>query len=69
MKTALIKAFTLFQLLQNFSNSFLNPFSMAEGSRLLHPIHGRGVFQRPNIISNLKGSMAAWWPPEAACGT
>ena len=27
------------------------------GSRLLHPIHGRGVFQRSNIISNLIGSM------------
>jgi Tol biopolymer transport system component len=26
-------------------------------SRLLHPIHGRGVFQRSNIISNLIGSM------------
>jgi hypothetical protein len=26
-------------------------------SRLLHPIHGRGVFQRSNIISNLTGSM------------
>jgi len=23
------------------------------GSRLLHPIHGRGAFQRSNIISNL----------------
>jgi Tol biopolymer transport system component len=26
-------------------------------SRLPHPIHGRGVFQRSNIISNLTGSM------------
>jgi len=25
------------------------------GSRLLHPIHGRGVFQRSNISSNLIG--------------
>jgi hypothetical protein len=25
----------------------------AGGSRLLHPIHGRGVFQRSNVISNL----------------
>jgi hypothetical protein len=31
---------------------------MAAGaSRLLDPIHGRGVFQRSNISSNLKGSM------------
>jgi hypothetical protein len=29
----------------------------AGGSRLLHPIHGRGVFQRSNIISDLIGSM------------
>ena len=28
------------------------------GSRLLHPIHGRGVFQRSNIISNLTGALA-----------
>jgi Tol biopolymer transport system component len=28
-----------------------------ESSRLLHPIHGRGVFQRSNINSNLIGSM------------
>jgi hypothetical protein len=26
-------------------------------SRLLHPIHGPGVFQRSNIISNLIGCM------------
>jgi hypothetical protein len=25
--------------------------------RMLHPIHGRGVFQRSNIISDLIGSM------------
>jgi len=29
----------------------------AGGSRLLHPIHGRGVLQCSNIISNLTGSM------------
>jgi len=46
------------------------------GSRLLHPIHGRGVFQHSNIISNLtvpranrgsRGSLplALGEPPEA----
>ncbi|MGD2090385.1 MAG: hypothetical protein PVH61_29705 [Candidatus Aminicenantes bacterium] len=29
----------------------------AGGSRLLHPIHGRGVFQRSKITSNLIGCM------------
>ena len=29
----------------------------AGASRLLDPIHGRGVFQRSNISSNLKGCM------------
>jgi hypothetical protein len=36
----------------------------AGASRLLGPIHGRGVFQCSNIISNLKGCMHAWWTPE-----
>jgi hypothetical protein len=27
----------------------------AGGSRLLHPIHGRGILQHSNIISNLNG--------------
>jgi len=29
----------------------------AGGSRLLHPIHGRGGFQHSNSVSNLKGSL------------
>jgi hypothetical protein len=42
----------------------------AGGSMLLHPIQGRGVFQRSNIISNLIGSMRrmlAAGPKSATC--
>jgi hypothetical protein len=43
------------------------------GSRLLHPIHGRGAFQRSNIISNLAVPLgliggpggASPWPSES----
>ena len=34
----------------------------AGASRLLDPIHGRGISQRSNISSNLKGSMRSMLP-------
>jgi hypothetical protein len=55
-------------LLSNTIKAYARRAIKSFGSRLLHPIHGRGVLHRSNIISNLKGYMAACWPPEAIGG-